>query len=380
MPFSDSGDVAVRIREARGQVDKETEQIEQMMQALNPSLPDGVDIEALAVPPQDTVISRRDEARDRRERRRDHAQRLADAHNALDRDRKAYERRVNDEGALAPSALEDARAERDVLWEFVKVRYVEGREIPEEKAQAYADTLDDLPASFEAAVGQADGVADQRFDNAQAAGELAVLARNIAEQETLIEQLEAKNALLKSEGEQLDQAWRSLWKDVPIEVPSPDAMLAWLNMRNDISTLIQRRREAQRRFTDYKSEETRAIALVQAELTSLGWDTEETRADTLRVMIERAEGFRRDQEAKAERIDEMREAVREAENRTVAAAIQISRNPSKPGDLANGMGCSHWRPWPSRGRRAGSGERSDQCDGADEGAFDEGQGYPRAAH
>ena len=309
----DSGDVAVRIREARGQVDKETEQIERMMQALNPSLPDGADIEALAVPPQDTVITHRDEARDWRERRRDHAQRLADARNALDRDRKAYERRVNDEGAIAPRALEDARAERDILWELVKVRYVQSREIPEEEAQAHADMLDDLPASFEAAVGQADGVADRRFDNAQAAGELAVLARNIAEQETLIEQLEAKNAALTSEGKQLDQAWRSIWKDVLIEVPSPDAMLAWLNTRNDIVALIRRRREAQRRLTDYKSEETKAIALVQAELASLGWDTEETRADTLRVMVERAEGFRREQEAKAERINEMREAVQEAE-------------------------------------------------------------------
>ena len=309
----DSGDVAVRIREARGQVDKETEQIERMMRDLKPSLLGGADIEALAVPPQDTVVSRRDEARDWRDRRRDHGQRLSDARNALDRDRKAYERRVNDKGALAPSALEKARAERDVLWEFVKVRYVQGREIPEEKVQAYADTLDDLPASFEAAVRKADGVADQRFDNAQAAGELAVLARNIAEQETLVEQLEAEDAALTSEGEQLDQAWRSIWKDVPIEAPEPDAMLAWLNTRNDIVMLIRRRREAQRRLTDYKSEETRAIALVQAELTSLGWDTEETRADTLRVMVERAEGLRRDQEAKAGRINEMREAVREAE-------------------------------------------------------------------
>ena len=172
--------------------------------------------------------------RDWRERRRDLTQRLADARNALDRDRKAYERRVNDEGAIAPRALEEARAERDILWELVKVRYVQSREIPEEEAQAHADMLDDLPASFEAAVGQADGVADRRFDNAQAAGELAVLARNIAEQETLIEQLEAKNAALMSEGKQLGQAWRSIWKDVPIEVPSPDAMLAWLNTRNDI--------------------------------------------------------------------------------------------------------------------------------------------------
>ena len=308
----DSGDVAGRIRMAQGQVDEASEQIERKVRALKPSLSDDADIEALAVPLQETVVVHRDDARDWRERLRNTMQGLTDARGALERDQKALEGRVRDEGVVAPGAVEDARAYRDILWELIKVRYVEGSEILAEEAQTYADALDDLPASFKDAIQQADSVADRRLDKAQAAGELAVLARNIAGQKILIEQLEPGEAALKGEGERLVQAWRAMWADVPIEVPAPDAMLAWLDTRNDIVTLVERQREAQRQLTGCRSEEKEAIALVQAELTKLGWDAEEIKADTLRVMVERTEGFRRDQEAKAERLDEMREAVRTA--------------------------------------------------------------------
>ena len=309
----DSGDVASRIRMAQGQVDEVSEQIERKIQALKPSLPNDADIEALAVPPQETVVVHRDDARDWRERHRNTMQRLTDALNALERGQKALERRVRDKGVVAPGAVEDARAHRDILWGLVKIRYIQGSEIPAEEAQVYADALEDLPTSFEGAVQQADSVVDRRFDKAQAAGELAVLAGNIAEQEALIEQLEAEDLALKGEGERLDQTWRSMWGDVPIEVPAPDAMLAWLSARDDIVTLIQRQREAQRQLADCRTEEKEAIALVQAELIKLGWDAEEIKADALRVMVEKADGFRRDQETKADRLDEARKAVRTAE-------------------------------------------------------------------
>jgi len=333
----DSGDVAGRIRMAQGRVDEASEQIERKVRALKPFLPDDADIEALAVPLRETVVAHRDDARDWRERLRDTMQRLADARNALERDQKALERRVRDEGVVAPGTVEDARSYRDILWELVKVRYVEGSEIPAEEAQAYADALEDLPASFEGAVQQADSVTDRRFDKAQAAGELAVLARNIAEQKDLIGQLEAEEAALKGEGERLDQAWQAMWADVPIEVSAPDAMLVWLDTHNNIVTLIGRQREAQRQLTDSRSEEKEAIALVQAELTKLGWDAEEIKADALRVMVEKAERFRRDQEAKAERLDAMQEAVR-----TAKADLSRRRAESEKAQVDRGTWRTKW--------------------------------------
>ncbi len=310
----DIGDVAGRIRTAQAQVAEISGGIEKKVRSLKPALPSGADIEVLAVPPKDTVVAHRDDMRNWAQRQGETKPRLTGARNDLERDQKALERRVRDEGVIAPGAVEEARGYRDTLWELVKARYIARSEIPAEEAQAYAEALEDLPGSLEGAVEQADNIADRRFDKAQAAGELAVLARNIAGHETRIEQLEADESALKAEGVQLEQAWQALWAEVPVEVLAPDTMLVWLEVREDIVTQIGREREVQRLLDDSRREEQEGIGQIHAALTKLGWDAEEIKADTLRVMVERADAYRREQEAKAEKIVEMREAVRTAKS------------------------------------------------------------------
>ena len=202
----DSGDVASRIRSAQGRVQEASEQIGRVIKSLKPPLPDGTDIEALPVPPRATVQEHSDLVRDWMQRQREEKQHLADLRNALERDRKALDRLVRDEGVEAMDALEEARDRRDNLWELVKLQYVDRSSIPPEQVQAYAAELEYLPSAFERAVRKADTVADRRFDKAEVAGRLAELARSMAEQETFIAQLEAQEAALKNEGDQLDQA------------------------------------------------------------------------------------------------------------------------------------------------------------------------------
>jgi len=321
----DIGDVAGRIRTAQGQVAEISGGIEKKLRAMKPVLPAGTEIEALAVPLRDTVIAHRDDVRNWAQRQGETKQRLNEARNDLVRDQEALDRRVRDEGVVAPGAVEEARGYRDTLWELVKARYIVRSEIPAEEAQAYAEALEDLPASLEGAVEQADSIADRRFDKAQAAGELAVLAHNIAGQKTRIGQLEADEAALKAEGEQLDQAWHALWAEAPIKVLAPDAMLAWLDAREDIVTLIGREREVQRHLNDSKREEQEAIAQVHAALTKLGWDAEEIETNTLRVMVERADAYRREQEAKAEKIVELCEAVRAAKSEVARRQGELTK-------------------------------------------------------
>ena len=326
----DSGDVESRIRIAQGQVDQVSEQIELKLRVIKPTLPDDIDIEALAAPPRATVVDHRDDALELRERLRDKKLQLANAQNALERDQQAFEQRMREEGVITLGAVEEARVYRESLWELIKTQYVLGLEIPKEVAQVHATALVDISTTYESAVKQADSVADRRFDKAQAAGELAVLASNITHQKTVVKQLDADLVALKREGELLDQSWRVMWDDAPINVQTPNTMLEWLDTRNDILTLIGGHREAQYQLTDYMREEKEAKTLIQAEFTKLGWVLEEIRADTLRVTIERAERFRRDQEAKAERIDEMRKAVRSAEadlsrRRVVLGEAQVDR-------------------------------------------------------
>ena len=321
----DIGDVAGRICTSEWQVAEISEGIEKKLQSLKPALPAGTDIEALAVPPRDTVVAHRDDVRDWAQRQGETKRRLIEVRNARERDQKALERRIRDEGVVAPRAVEEARGYRDTLWELVKARYIARSEIPAEEAQAYAEALEDLPASLEGAVEQADSVADRRFDKAQSAAELTVLAHSIAGHETRIEQLEADEAALKVESEQLDQTWHALWVEVPIELLAPDAMLAWLEAREDTVTLIGREREVLRQLDDSRREEREAIAQVHAALTKLGWDAEEIEANTLRVMVDRAGAYRREQELKAEKIVERREAVRAAKSEVARRQGELTK-------------------------------------------------------
>ena len=317
------GDVAGRIRTAEGQVAEIAGGIEKKLRSMKPVMPAGTDIEALPVPPRDTIIAHRDDVRKRAQIESETKRRLTEARNDLERDQEALERRVRDEGVVAPGAVKEARGYRDTLWRLLKARYIACSEIPAEEAQAYAGALEDLPASLEGAVEQADSIADRRFNKAQAAGELAVLAHNITGHETRTGQLEADVAALKAEGEQFDQDWQTLWADVPIETLAPDLMLAWLEAREDVVALIGRERDARRQLDDSRKEEQEGIAQLRAALTKVGCDAEEIEADELRVMVERAEAYRREQEAKAEKIVEIREAARTAKSEVVRRQSEL---------------------------------------------------------
>ena len=308
----DSVDVASRIRVAENRVQETSEQIERAVKFLNPSVPDDLDIEVLRVPLRVTVEEHRSLVRDLTHRQRTVEERLVDSLNQLERDQRALERRIRDEGLVAPDALETARSYRDNLWELITLKYFEGSQIPSEKVRDYSAELEHLPSAFEEAIQEADSVSDRRFERAEETGALAELARNMAEQQTVIAQMEAQVAILKDEGDQLNKVWLSLWEDIPVVVLEPEVMLAWLDAHDGIVTTIRQRREMRGQLDACKAEEQEASARVMAELAVLSVDTSELQSDSLRVVIEWAETFQRKQEDKADRLEEMREAVRVA--------------------------------------------------------------------
>ena len=62
--------------------------------------------------------------------------RLSEARNDLERDQEALERRLRNEGIVAPGAVEEARGYRDTLWGLLKARYIACSEISAEEVQA----------------------------------------------------------------------------------------------------------------------------------------------------------------------------------------------------------------------------------------------------
>ncbi|TGG92256.1 MAG: DNA double-strand break repair Rad50 ATPase [Aphanocapsa feldmannii 277cV] len=319
------GDVADRICREQRQVTEISCEIDKKVRLLRPALPAGTDIEALAVPPRDMVVAHRDDVRDWARRQGETKQQLTEARNNLERDQKALERRVRDEGVVGLGAVEEARGYRDRLWQLVKAQYIACSEIPAEEAKVYTEALEDLPVSLEVAVEQADGIADRRFDKAKAAAELVCLEHNIAGYKTHIRQLEANEAALKAEWEQQDQAWQALWAELPIEVLAPSVMLAWLEARGEIVMLIGREREVQLQLDNSRREEQKAIAQVHAELTKLGWDSGDIMGDSLGVVVKMADAYRQKQEVKAQKIVDMCEAVQTAKSKVAQRQSELER-------------------------------------------------------
>ena len=116
----DIGDVASRVRTARSQVAEIFRRIEKKLQSMKPTLPAGIDIEALPVPARDTIIAHRDDVRKLAQREGETKHRVTEARNDLERDQKALEQRVRDEGVVAPGAVEEARGYRDTLWNLLR--------------------------------------------------------------------------------------------------------------------------------------------------------------------------------------------------------------------------------------------------------------------
>ena len=307
------GDVSGRVHAAQRQVDEIAGDIRNKLQSMNPALPEDTDIEALLAPPRDSVIEHRDNMRNWTQRSRETKQRLKEARDDLERDEESFSQRVRDEGIVAPGAVEEARRRRNGLWGRVKAQYITRSAASSEDEEPDVGTSENLAASFEEAVEHADSIVDRRLDKSQEAGELAVLDRNINAHKTRIKQLEADGEVLKVEEEQLKTEWQALWAGVPVTTLSPDSMLAWLQVHGDVMTLIDRKRDLQLSVQESRREEQNAIAQIRTVLMAVGWDAKEFEADDLRVLVERADAYRGEEEKKSEKIIEMREAVRVAQ-------------------------------------------------------------------
>ena len=69
----------------------------------------------------------------------------------------------------------------------------------------------DLTSTYEVAVTAADTLADSRFDNAQAAAQIALTSRQIAEQQELLEGLREERCPCRRKPHLRKSAWKGMW-------------------------------------------------------------------------------------------------------------------------------------------------------------------------
>ena len=130
----ESGDLTGRRDAATQGVKDARERVGRLLRSLHPGVSNDEDAAAMRVPARTEVQRHRDLVQDRERQTREIRQKIETAERDLARARKAYENAVRDGDVVPPDTLQAARAERDTLWERVKLRYVDNTPIPVEKA------------------------------------------------------------------------------------------------------------------------------------------------------------------------------------------------------------------------------------------------------
>ena len=192
-----------------------------------------------SVPPLASVEAHRDACRNLEQRQQTCRERIRHAEQERARHRKAHERIIADEHVVAADELERLRGRRDTGWSIIRRRHVDGIAVSEDEIAAFSPS-DELAQEFEAAMRVADTAADRRFEHADAAAQLAVIGRQISEQDDLLDSLGLEEKGLAEERTALDAAWAKLWSGTFIAPQDPDVMIEWLRTRSDIVDLIAR--------------------------------------------------------------------------------------------------------------------------------------------
>ncbi|HUZ90427.1 MAG TPA: AAA family ATPase, partial [Methylocella sp.] len=284
----EGGDIASRIKTAETESREAKAGIERRLKSLKPQIGDEQALASTPVPTRDAIQNHRDDRRNAEQRMQACRERIRTAGQELARHRKAHERLAHDEDAIAPKDLADAREVRDSGWSLIRRRYVEGVSVPDDEIQAFTGAGVDLTNTYETAVTTADTLADRRFDNAQAAAQIALTTRQIAEQEELAEGLREEEGVLAEESRALESAWKEMWAGASFEPLGPDLMLEWLASRHEILEAIGRREAADRQLGALRDEESKASARILAELLAVTGKPGTLDGEPLRIVMEAA--------------------------------------------------------------------------------------------
>ncbi|MBJ7406903.1 MAG: AAA family ATPase, partial [Bradyrhizobium sp.] len=292
------GDLAGQIANSKRAEQEAQAAIERALKALRPAVAESAVLGSMHVPPLAAVEAHRDACRGLEQRQQTCRERIRHAQQERARHRKAHERLIADEQLVSADEIERLRGRRDAGWSIIRRRHLEGAAVPGDEVAAFSPS-GVLAEDFETAIQVADTAADRRFEHAGAAAQLAVIGRQISEQDDLLESLGLEEKALEEERTKLDVAWSQLWAGVFAAPETPDVMIEWLRARSDILERIAARGAAERDTSACQQRVAEAKRLVLAELGALGLSTDALSGQPLLLVVEAAASVERTHETAA---------------------------------------------------------------------------------
>ncbi|EAR23126.1 ATP-binding protein [Nitrococcus mobilis] len=294
------GDIGSRIRAAEMEVEDNQAAAERALKPLRPQVAGEQALAEMPVPPRRVVQEHRDAVHSLDKEVRSCNERVRIAEKDIVQWRQAHDEMARDEDVVPSEKLAQERERRELGWTLVRRHYIEGNTVSEEEITAFSENAQALPETYENAVAAADHLADQRFENAQAAGKMAAIARQIEVQQGLLNTLHEEKEELETKKCHFDSEWAELWSEAPLEPLAPDFMLSWLDARNEVFEIIGRRERAHSQVAALQKEEADTRAPILDELAALGADTEGLKDQPLRMLLEAAAAVQQLHEKKAE--------------------------------------------------------------------------------
>jgi uncharacterized protein YhaN len=220
-----------------------------------------------------------------------------------------------------PEAIAAARGHRDYGWRLVRDVFIDHRPNAAAPAAAYGQPL---PDAFEAAVAEADLLADRRDAEADRLARHAQLSRDLARARQALATAAAKLDATKLERRGLEADWR---KALPVVRPlspegedvlaalTPSAMLDWLRRHNDLLRLVGYWRTAEAAALQAVQVRDEVGGQLGRLLTRLGEAPDACLAD----MTARGDGALMRREAAAERWTALQKELAQAEEQVLEA-------------------------------------------------------------
>lgn len=181
-------------------------------------------------------------------------------------------------GDEAPTAerLGEARAERDARWESIRAR-LDGEAVvdappvdPQSEDAQPGDPQPGDPHRFEAAVNEADRVADRRYEQADLLAQLASVEADLARDRAELEAATADLAALEESAVAADLAWAELWEAAAEAAPAPGESESWFV---EFDRLLGSVADLERRITqedEVDQASRRAMAALETRMIELG--------------------------------------------------------------------------------------------------------------
>ena len=329
---SSVGDLAGQITNSKRNEREARAALDRALKALRPTVAEPATLESMPVPPLAAVEAHREACRSHEQREQTCRERIRHAEQERAQHRKARERLVADEHVVAADELERLRGRRDAGWSIIRRSHIDGTAVPQDEVAAFCPS-GALAEEFEAATRIADAAADRRFEHADAAAQLAVIGRQISEQDDLLESLGLEEKALEEERTSLDVDWTKLWSGVFVVPETPEVMIEWLRARSEILDLIAELGTAERHTGVCEQREAEAKRLVLAELDALGVATSALAGRPLPLVVEAAATVERTHESAAK-------ARRDLDAAHLKAAAALTR---KRKDLEKAE--SEWKAW-----------------------------------